>query len=333
MSQPSSFQCRWNWCTVVAPTVADLLEHVREHARQTQPCCVRDIALQVRAEEGFGDSISGFTLGFSYPSTNNSNPTPKPPSIPSLPASSPVRNSPIPAIDFSLLPSSSERPVKRRRGNDSPFLSPARSNSARPPSQTPPPRDMNRTPAFLTLASPADSAQAIPNPGFPDLDTLISNSLARASKRLSTPVRTPSRQNAGSQSFSGSDDSVERHLTQDLDASFDGSVTNFNDSLPEHVLGENPYAGELNWDDESVPILPRSRSHTPSQSQSQSQSQESQSQSQSQFQSQEPQSSPSLIGRRVSPVQRRQSWYQSPRRVSNPKKAPSGAQQPSPTSN
>ncbi|KAJ6539524.1 hypothetical protein B0H19DRAFT_363256 [Mycena capillaripes] len=333
MSQSSEYlnlQCRWNWCTVVAPTAVDLLEHVREHVRRTRACYVRDIPLHIRAEEGVGDSISGITIGSgsNQSVTNNSYPAlDLSPSLPFPPASSPIPVAAIPTIDFSLLPSTPERPVKRRKimspANHSPSLSYSRSNSPRPPSETPPAQLPTSTPNFSTLASSSESAQAIPNPGFPDLDTLISNSLAGGSvpKPLSTPTRTLPYENIGSQSFSGSDGSVERQLTQDVDTSFD-DAPNSDEIVRANSLGDsqNLYAGELNWDDESTPNLPRSRSPTPSQSQSQRQ-----------------RSSASVIdpSSRLSrdiPIQRRQSWYQSPRRTSNPNKSPFGVQQTPPTS-
>jgi hypothetical protein len=43
-------------------TAVELLDHVREHVRQTPPCFVRDIPLLVRAEEGIGESMSGIAM-------------------------------------------------------------------------------------------------------------------------------------------------------------------------------------------------------------------------------------------------------------------------------
>lgn len=156
---------------------------------------------------------------------------------------------------------------------------------------------------------------------MPDLDTLISNSIATTSgqKLFTTPDR--SRENPRSQSFSGSDGSVERHLTQSADMDFDSS---FDDGIMRaNGLGnpENLYAGELNWtDDEHSQNRPRSRSRSPTPSQS------SQSQSQSQSESQlQPTSPPFPIDTTPPrspnlPIQIRQSWYQTPGRVSRPKR-------------
>ncbi|KAJ7929954.1 hypothetical protein B0H13DRAFT_908665 [Mycena leptocephala] len=328
MSQSSGYsnlQCRWRWCSMELATAVELLDHVREHVRQTPPCFVRDIPLLVRAEEGIGESMSGIAMttdsGSSQSVQNHSVPNPSS-SLPSPPASSPTPHLQMRAIDFSLLPNTPERPVKRRKimppGNDSPSISLSRSNSVQPPSESPPSRALNRTPGFLTLALPSDSAQTIPNPVFPDLDTLISHTLSGVTHQpFTTPNRKPSHESAGSQSVSGSDASVERQLTQDFDNTFE-SVPNFDEILEANGIGDsqNLYAGELHWDDESIANLPCSRSQTPSQS------------LQSQFQQQ--QSSAALVHTsphlsRDRPLQRRQSWYQSPRRVSNPL----GVQQPS----
>ncbi|KAJ7240318.1 hypothetical protein B0H12DRAFT_55598 [Mycena haematopus] len=339
MSQPSDYsnphQCRWNWCRDTYPTVADLLAHVREHVRQTKSCRVSEIPELRRIEDGVGESLSGITMGFgSYQSVAQGSRclhllvciclildigvdlAPNPPlslpfpevssssssvpqalttSFPSQDLSSPVLHAPLRAIDFSVLPDTPSRPLKRRKimspNND---LSPSRSRSNSV--QTPPPRDLSRTPGFTSLAFP-DSTQAVPNPEFPDFNTLISNTLAgvSAQNHFTTPNGKLLRGNANSQSFQASD------------APLEGVLPNF------VGLGDsqNLYAGELNWDDGSVPTLPRSRSRTPTPS--------------SQSQSQQTRSSASSVDASLSlsqalPLQRRQSWYQSPRRVSNGKK-------------
>ncbi|KAJ7904694.1 hypothetical protein B0H14DRAFT_3851081 [Mycena olivaceomarginata] len=297
LSEYSNLQCRWNWCRSTYSTIGDLLEHVREHVRQTEPCSVRDIPLLVRTEDGVGESLSVITMGFgSNPSTSQNmsiDPIPSTPllSLPSQDVPSPIPHSPLRYIDFSSLPDT-----------------PTRSTSV----QTPPPRSC--TPGFASLARP-ESAQRVANPEFPDLDTLISNTLTggvSAHDAFTTPNAngTLARGNPHSP-LSGSDLSVERQLTQNFDTSYEGVLPNLADS------SQNLYTGELNWDDHGALTqdLPGSQPHTPSQS------------SLSQSQSQRPQqhSPASLIN--VSPplpLQRRQSWYQSPRRVSNPNKTPSG---------
>ncbi|KAF8195695.1 hypothetical protein K438DRAFT_1968203 [Mycena galopus ATCC 62051] len=354
MSQSSDYsnlhQCRWNWCRKTYPTVLDLAAHVKEHVRETKPCRLRDIAELRRIEDGIGESLSGITLGLGTQSEAQSLSTENPslflpsqgvPSpIPHLPSpaislssqeiSYPVRDPPLPAIDFSLLPETPSRPMKRRKimsPNNNHPQTPSRLNST----QTFPPsgRSRSRTPGFASLALP-DSAQAgfLPNPDFPDLDTLISNSLSRAPAPHNSLV-TPNGNAASQQSFSGSDASVERQLTQDFDTSFDDALPNFAADANGLSESQNLYAGELNWDEGPAPNLPRSRSPTSSPS--------------SQSQSQQQHSSPSLADAsprlsRALPSPARQSWYQSPRRVSNGKKtsptlglAGSPSSQPTPT--
>ncbi|KAF7352635.1 hypothetical protein MVEN_01229200 [Mycena venus] len=242
MSQSSEYsplQCRWKWCRNTYPTVVDLLEHVREHVRQTEPVYFRDLALHRRAEDGFGSSLSVITMGSGSDQSvaqNSIDPVPDACSLslpslflPAAAAASPIPQAPLPVMDFSLLLDSPSRPLKRQKimspGIDL-SLSHSRSNST----QTPPPRGLNRTPGFASLASASESSQAIPNPEVPDLDTLISQTLAGASSQnhFASPNGTVPH---GSQSFSGSDGSVERHLTQDFDTTFEGAVPNFNDVL------------------------------------------------------------------------------------------------------
>ncbi|KAF7355473.1 DUF676 domain-containing protein [Mycena sanguinolenta] len=328
MSQLSEYstphQCQWNWCRNTYPTVGDLLAHVREHVRQTKPCHVRDLPDLRRIEDGIGESLSGIAIAFSsYQSVAQSNLAPNLSSQPFQEASSSGSqavafqeasssaqhalaatispqdiSSPraaLPMVDFSLLPDTPSRPPKRRKIDNGLSSSPL--NSA----HTPSPRGLGRTPGFASLALP-DSTQPIPNPEFPDFDALVSKTLAGASAQ--NHFTAPNGQlpgTAGSQAF---------------DAPIEDVLPNF------AGLGDsqNLYAGELNWDDGPVPTLPRSRSQTPLQSQSQSQ----------------PRSSASsvdaaLLSSQPLPLQRRQSWYQSPRRVSNGKKT-SGIQQASPLS-
>ncbi|KAJ7638934.1 hypothetical protein FB45DRAFT_1023682 [Roridomyces roridus] len=140
------------------------------------------------------------------------------------------------------------------------------------------------TPSFVALSSP-DSPN-IPNPELPDLNTMIFNTLAKNKIVDASP---------GSWSLEGSDDSaVERMLTQSIDS---------DDSFHSQTVGASEtssmYAGQMNWDDEASPNSPRSASTTPSQSQHGSVTG----------------TSPPM------PMQRKQSWYQSP--VSRPKLGPS----------
>ncbi|KAJ7684007.1 hypothetical protein B0H17DRAFT_1073243 [Mycena rosella] len=248
--------CRWNWCRNTYPTVSELLQHVQEaHVQTTKPCCLRDIPLHIRAEEGWGESMSGMTQIYgSHSEAPNHLENPSL-SLLSPPASSPIPEVQSPIVESRSLQGTPERPAKRRRvmPHDPP-LPPSRSNSAQPPALAPPSQRLNRTPSFSTLALPSGSGSAEPiqNPMFPDLDALIAGALRPK------PVSTPDR---SSQSFSGSDCSVERQLTQSVDMDLD---TSFAD--------ENLYAGELNWDGEPTDEHPRPRSQTPSQS-SQSQSQ------------------------------------------------------------
>ncbi|KAJ7368484.1 hypothetical protein DFH08DRAFT_928639 [Mycena albidolilacea] len=315
LSEYSNLQCRWNWCRSTYSTIGDLLEHVREHVHQTEPCSVRDIPLLVRTEDGVGESLSVITMGFgSNQSTAQHmsiDPIPSTPllSLPSQDIPSPIPHSPLRYIDFSSLPDTPTRSSKRRKlmspGNE---LSRSRSASV----QTPP---RSCTPGFASLARP-ESAQPVPNPEFPDLDTLISNTLTggvSAHDAFTTPNAngTLARGNPHSP-LSDSDLSVERQLTQNFDTSYEGVLPNFGDS------SQNLYTGELNWDDHGALTqnLPGSQSHTLSQSSlSQSQSQRPQQHSPASLMDVSPQL----------PLQRRQSWYQSPRRVSNPNKTPSGA--------
>ncbi|KAK7061907.1 hypothetical protein R3P38DRAFT_2832236, partial [Favolaschia claudopus] len=292
----SNFPCRWNWCRNTFSNVVDLLEHVRDHVNQTEPCLVKDIPLLIRAEDGVGESLSGIT-GFD---SNNSMGTQNPNSMP--------ESVPLPVVDFSLLPQTPSRSTKRRKitsQRNSPFLTRFPSTSA----PTPP-----RTPGFAALAQPHGSAQLIPNPDFPEFDALVSKTLAGgapASRVMATPVANRS---VLPPSQTSSDGSVERQLTQSFDTSFDGAHAS-SSQVHRASASQNPYAGELNWDDQPVPSLPRSRSQTPSQSQSQQQGSYS-----------------SLMGAfgtpsREMPLQRRQSWYQASRRVSDPRQTPSAVQQ------
>ncbi|KAJ6598881.1 hypothetical protein DFH09DRAFT_17615 [Mycena vulgaris] len=180
---------------------------------------------------------------------------------PNIPTLSP--NVQSPAVDSRWLESTPERPVKRRR-----IMPPENPALPLPPS---PSRGLNHTPTFSTLALLPDSAKAIRNPVFPDLNALIAAGISAPK-----PPRTPI---GSSQSFSGSDSSVERQLTQTDDMDFDTSfadAVDFDDEI-QGASGlddsENLYTGEMNWADEHNEDLPRSRSQTPSQS-SQSQYQE-----------------------------------------------------------
>ncbi|KAJ7129489.1 hypothetical protein C8R44DRAFT_872751 [Mycena epipterygia] len=282
MSQSSQiFECRWGWCRDAFATVPELLAHVRhDHVQKTVPCPLWEIPMLIRAEEGEGESMSGITIGFqSYSQSgaqdNNSAVNPSL-SLPSPPASSPIERFQSPTTGLSQSPS--ERAAKRRRVMPPPSPSRSRSPSLTPP-LTPPPRGPNVTPTFATIASQLEpDSEVIPNPKFPTLNTLIAGALAPR-----TPNKTRSQENPGSKSFSGSDRSVERHLTQsdDMDfddTSFDRAIMNFDDEiLRANGVGDldNVYREELHWSDEPAPDFPRSRSQTPSQSsQSQSQSQQ-----------------------------------------------------------
>ncbi|KAJ7180284.1 hypothetical protein C8R43DRAFT_1229876 [Mycena crocata] len=272
-------QCRWDWCRNAYPTLLELLEHVRhDHVLKAQPVYKRDIPMLIRAEEGTGDSMSGMTMSFgnysnSDPQHHSQEPVLNPSSsLPSPPASSPILHSTLPMIDFRTL-NTPERSAKRRKMMPSVLSpSPSPSNSARPASRTPPART---TPSFETLASPPVFTKSLSNPELPDLDTLISNSVRgiSANRPFRTPNR-PSNANPGSQSFSGSDGSVERQLTQSIDFSFD-DTGQLDGIMRGQSAGESQdlYAGELHWDDEPTQHHPRSRSPSPSQS-SQSQSAE-----------------------------------------------------------
>ncbi|KAJ7178976.1 hypothetical protein C8R46DRAFT_1345427 [Mycena filopes] len=304
----SSVQCRWKWCSNTFPTIRELLEHVREHVRETEPCSIRDIPLNIRAEEGFGESMSGMGFGsYTQSQNHNADPAPNSPAPRLLPG-----GISLPAINLARLSNTPERAAKRRK-----IMSPATNVPSftlpqlTPPSMTPPPRGMNVTPSFATLALPPDSVKSIPNPKFPDFNALMAEALAPSVRdAFDTPNKPLSHENPGSQDFSGSDRSVERQLTQDIDGSF---VVTSTDAIMSNGIGgsQNLYAGELQWDDERSQGLRRSPSPTPDNS--------FESQSQSQPQSASVDTSPRL-------PQRRQSWYQSPRRVSNPKKAPPGGQ-------
>ncbi|KAJ7781070.1 hypothetical protein B0H16DRAFT_606669 [Mycena metata] len=321
LSQDSSpSQCRWKWCSKTCLSVPELLEHVREHVRQAEPCYIRDIALNIRAEEGLGDSLSG--MGYSRslsqshdPALNNS--------------SAVMEDVPLPAMQHPRLASTPERAAKRRKISPLTIVPSFSLPRSRETSVSPPPPGINRTPSFATLALSQNSAERLTNPNLPDLNTLISETLAPRTRdtdpfRLAPPARDPfstpnrslSQENPGSQSFSGSDRSVERQLTQDLDSSF---VTNSPDAIIPNGLdgSQNLYAGELQWDDDQSQRLPRFHSPTPINS--------SESQSQSEPQSIPVDTSPRLPNQTPSP--RRQSWYQSPRRVSHPKKTPPGGPQ------
>ncbi|KAJ7044511.1 hypothetical protein C8F04DRAFT_588874 [Mycena alexandri] len=323
LSQNSSPpQCRWKWCSNTYRSVPELLEHVREHVRQAEPCYIRDIPLNIRAEEGLGDSVSG--MGYSQSLSQNHSADPAPSHSAAL-----IEDVSLPAIHHPRLSRTPERAAKRRKispDTNVPSFSLPRSRAT---SESPPPPGINRTPSFAMLALPPNSAEQIPNPKFPDLNTLISETLAPRTHdtdpfSLAPPVRDPfstpnrflSQENPGSQSFSGSDRSVERQLTQGLDTSF---VANSTDAIMSNGLdgSQNIYAGELQWDDEASQRLPRSRSPTPINS--------SDTQSQSPPQSIPVDTSPRLPHQIPSPG--RQSWYQSPRRVSHSKKTPPGGPQ------
>ncbi|KAF7301821.1 C2H2-type domain-containing protein [Mycena indigotica] len=70
MSTPSPpvYPCRWKWCRSVYNTTAELVKHVQNHVQAEQPCRLRDLAEQLRAEEGIGRSIS---LGLGTNSQNS----------------------------------------------------------------------------------------------------------------------------------------------------------------------------------------------------------------------------------------------------------------------
>ncbi|KAJ7094605.1 hypothetical protein B0H15DRAFT_129960 [Mycena belliarum] len=277
MSQHSDFQCRWKWCRDTYDSQNELLVHVRKHVRETEPCSLRDVSLHIRAEEGLGESLSGMTV--IYGSSNPiANPEPNSSSLPSPPASSPIPNG-RPEARSRSLQITPERAAKRRRVPVPPDnLSSSRFNFAQPLPHISPPQDLNHTPSFSALALQPEPEPVILNPVFPEFNTLLERLLARK------PINVP---NGSSQSFSGSDYSVERHLTQSTDLDFDTNFTDVaNVDAVQRASGldhlENVYAGELAWDDEATQERPGSRSRTPSHSS------QSQSQSQSQLQSQPP---------------------------------------------
>ncbi|KAJ6628815.1 hypothetical protein B0H10DRAFT_100362 [Mycena sp. CBHHK59/15] len=316
--------CRWDWCRNTYSTIFELIDHVtQDHVRTAVPCRLGDLSALLRAEEGIGGSISGLSESFDMEFANLSS------SLPSPSAMSPITHAPLPFIDFSSPQTTRDRPSKRRRGMGSVSTSPlpvARLTSEKRNSSLTPSRRQN-TPSFVMLASLAEATDVISNPELPDLDTMISNSLL-PKRTTPRPVGTPKSNSTprplNSQSFSGSDESVERHLTQSAemdpdaedDDDDDGNAGNSFVLQPSSVAAEsseNLYTGELNWVDEPAQSMdmPRSRSQSPSQSTSQSQ------RSDTTF---HPSSPISLA------IQRKQSWYQS-----RPKKSPIfGATQDSP---
>jgi hypothetical protein len=64
--------CRWAWCRLTFAINAELVHHViHDHVRQAPPVLRKDIPMLKRAEEGIGESMSGFGASYSdvtYPS-------------------------------------------------------------------------------------------------------------------------------------------------------------------------------------------------------------------------------------------------------------------------
>ena len=58
---PRVHSCRWAWCRLTFSINAELVHHViHDHVRQTIPVMLKDISMLKRAEEGIGESMSGF---------------------------------------------------------------------------------------------------------------------------------------------------------------------------------------------------------------------------------------------------------------------------------
>ncbi|KAJ7228496.1 hypothetical protein GGX14DRAFT_613155 [Mycena pura] len=292
-SMQSDLQCRWHWCRNTYPSTLELLEHVRDHVRHTLPCYVRDIPVLVRAEEGIGESMSGLTMNFNGYSQSPQDSC-APSTGPHLPPDISITN----AVSPVQLPAevSNTRPRVQPPASTS-SLAHALSIPVRPNVSTPPPAHLRHTPKFVTLGSTPEPAGGIPNPDFPDLDTLIALAGKPRHDRHSpfgTPNQRFSRETPGSQD---SDRSVERHLTQGSETSYD-DIPKVRERSDSSGRPQDQYAGELNWADESAqrPPLWSSQTSQPSQS-PQSQSQPS----------------PGLP--RQGATSRRQPWYQSPTRV------------------
>ena len=53
--------CRWAWCRLTFAINAELVHHViHDHVRQAVPVMRKEIPMLKRAEEGIGESMSGF---------------------------------------------------------------------------------------------------------------------------------------------------------------------------------------------------------------------------------------------------------------------------------
>ncbi|CAK5275409.1 unnamed protein product [Mycena citricolor] len=243
--------CRWKWCNVVFSTNDRLLDHVAQHVEETKPCELQDLALLLRAEEGIGEGLSGSSYnGYSQPEkqqeatqSSASNDS----CLPSPPATSPSHSSDISPFISRMetplqTPTDYNRPSKRRKIAEDSSLSSYDSFLL---------HHHGNTPKISDIGLEGEHDEEIDNPAIPDLNTLLANHM---------------RANGNPNAFSplASDDSVERHLTQDIgDTSSSLSPGNIPKSL-------NLYSGELRWVDSSEEDAqsPKSQGYTPTSSQS-----------------------------------------------------------------
>ncbi|KAF8238842.1 hypothetical protein L208DRAFT_1387158 [Tricholoma matsutake] len=276
---PRIHSCRWAWCCLSFSINAELVHHViHDHVRQAVPVFRKDIPMLRRVEEGIGESMSGFGTSYTTSHPNHEDqlsggPTskkdvydsslPSPPSPPLLTSSdgetgnsSPDSNAsqpPPPHMQQTSSPNMASRPGTPTKSQ--PLL--ARS-----------PESKCVTPTFALLPSPAGSPVIRSVPGSPSFDSLLREATNGKRKRedehfslaqsLSSQWQN-SQESHNSLSSSGSQDSVEKQLTQSMDVNDDEGRGQVTQPQPENCAAaftpaqteEISYKGELQWAAES----------------------------------------------------------------------------------